>query len=217
MIEIWKPVKGFENYEVSNLGQVKSLNYNRTKEAKILRLCKNKDGYLCVHLHKNGKGYAKKVHRLVTAAFIPNPEGKTEVNHIDGNKTNNRVENLEWATHSENMHHAWETGLCKALKGENHPMHGKQLSEETKKKLSEALKGKYTGKYTGKKNPRARKVICITTGETFNCILEAEEKYNIAHQSISKCCKGKYKSAGKLPTGEKLVWRYAEDLKEKIK
>lgn len=217
MIEIWKPVKGFENYEVSNLGQVKSLNYNRTKEAKILRLCKNKDGYLCVHLHKNGKGYAKKVHRLVTAAFIPNPEGKTEVNHIDGNKTNNRVENLEWATHSENMHHAWETGLCEPLTGENHPMHGKQLSEETKKKLSEALKGKYTGKYTGKKNPRARKVICITTGETFNCILEAEEKYNIAHQSISKCCKGKYKSAGKLPTGEKLVWRYAEDLKEKIK
>ena len=241
MIEIWKPVKGFENYEVSNLGQVKSLNYNRTKEAKILRLCKNKDGYLTVTLYKNGKGYAKKVHRLVTAAFIPNPEGKTEVNHIDGNKTNNRVENLEWATHSENMHHAWETGLCepltgenhpmygkhhteetrkklsKALTGENHPMYGKQLSEEHKKKLSESHKGKYTGKYTGKKNPRARKVICITTGETFNCILEAEEKYNIVHQSISKCCKGKYKSAGKLPTGEKLVWRYAEDLKEKIK
>lgn len=208
MIE-WRPIKGFEGlYEVSNLGQVKSLNYNRTKEAKILRLCKNKDGYLCVHLHKNGKGYAKKVHRLVTAAFIPNPEGKTEVNHIDGNKTNNRVENLEWATHSENMHHAWETGLCEPLTGENHPMYGKHHTEEHKRKLS-----KNHAYFKGENHPRARKVICITTGEIFNYIKEAGEKYNVHSTDISKCCKGKYKSAGKHPTtGEKLVWQYTETI-----
>ena len=169
MIEIWKPVKEFEGlYEVSNLGQVRSLNYKRTKGTKILKLVIDKDGYLRVNLYKNGKQYNKKVHRLVTAAFIPNPEGKTEVNHIDGNKTNNRVENLEWVTHSENIQHAWESGLCEPLTGENHPFYGKHHTEETKNKISEALKGKL-------------------------------------------------KSAGKLPTGEKLVWRYAEDLKEKIK
>lgn len=206
MIE-WRPVKGYEGlYEVSNLGQVRSF---YSGEAKILKPYVDKDGYLCVHLHKNGKGYAKKVHRLVASAFIPNIGDKPQVNHIDGDKTNNTVDNLEWVTSKENMHHAWETGLCKALKGENHPMYGKQLSEETKKKMSEARKGKYTGKYTGKKNPRARKVICITTGETFNYIREGAKKYNVAHQNISDCCKGKIKSAGKHPTtGEKLVWRY---------
>lgn len=61
----------------------------------------------------------------------------------------------------------------------------------------------------GNKNPSAKKIICVTTGEAFNCIKEASEKYNITHQNISKCCKGKRKSAGKHPiTGEKLVWKY---------
>ena len=187
MIE-WRPVKGFEGlYEVSNLGQVKSLNYNRTKGTKILKLGMGTNGYLRVNLYKNGKGYAKKVHRLVASAFIPNIDNKPQVNHIDGDKTNNRASNLEWVTGKENINHAYNTGLH-------------VITEETKRKISEAHKGE--------KNPRARKVICITTGETFNYIVEAEEKYNIGIGNISKCCKGKLKSAGKLPTGERLVWRY---------
>ncbi len=241
MIE-WRPVKGFEGlYEVSNLGQVKSLNYNRTGETKILRLSKDRYGYLQVSLRKNSKVYTKLVHRLVASAFIPNPEGKTQVNHIDGDKTNNKVDNLEWCTAKENIQHAWNTGLkneetkrkiSEAHKGkhhteetkrkiseshkgklageknpmydrtgENHPMYGKHHTEETRKKLSKALKGE--------NHPRARKVICITTGEIFNYIREGAKKYNVANQDISQCCKGKIKSAGKHPTtGEKLVWRY---------
>ena len=188
MIE-WRPVKGYEGlYEVSNLGQVRSLNYNHTGEVKILKLSKYKSGYLKVSLHKNGKQYQKTVHRLVAQAFIPNPGDKTEVNHIDGEKQNNTVDNLEWVTASENTKHAWKTGLSK-------------MTEDRKKKVSEANKGS--------KHPQAKRVICITTGEIFNYIREGAKKYNVANQDISKCCKGKIKSAGKHPaTGEKLVWRY---------
>ena len=202
MIE-WKPIEGYEGlYEVSNLGNIKSLNYNKTGEKRILKPCKTRIGYLQVHLYKNSKIYTKLVHRLVAETFIPNPENKPQVNHIDGNKQNNAISNLEWCTPKENQQHAWNTELHKPLKGEKNPMYGKHHTEETRKKLSKANKGE--------KHPQAKKVICITTGETFNCILEAEEKYNVNQSSISKCCKGKLKSAGKLPTGEKLVWRYAE-------
>ena len=234
MIEIWKPVKGFENYEVSNLGQVRNLNYHREKKIKILKLRMNKGGYLLVGLCKNSKKHTKLVHRLVAEAFIPNIDNKPEVNHLDGDKTNNKVENLEWSTRSENMKHAHNTGLIKPLTGENHPMYGiritgenhpmygKHLSDETKRKISETLKGKHTGKKhpmygkhhtqkTKKKLSEVNKktVVCVTTGEIFNSIKEAQEKYNTTH--ISKCCKGKAKSAGKNPvTGERLKWEYVE-------
>lgn len=189
MQEIWKPIKDFEGlYEVSNLGQVRSF-YNR--EAKILKPGKDKRGYLKVGLHKNGKRHTKLVHRLVASTFIPNPQNKSQVNHIDGNKQNNAVENLEWCTAKENSQHAWNTGLSR-------------MTKEQKKKISRSLKGE--------KHPQARKVICITTGEIFNCMTEPSEKYNLIKSHISSCCKGKRKSAGKHPvTGEKLVWRYWEE------
>ena len=83
-------------------------------------------------------------------------------------------------------------------------MKGKVLTEEHKNKMSESTKGS--------KNPRARKVQCITTKEIFNCIKEAEDFYDIAGTDITKCCRGKRKSAGKHPvTGEKLKWRYIDD------
>ena len=190
-MEIWRKIEGYEGlYEVSNLGQVRSF---YSGEAKVLKPSIDKDGYLKVNLYKNKKLYRKLIHRLVATAFIPNLDNKPQVNHIDGNKQNNAVSNLEWCTRIENIQHSWETGL---------------RNEETKKKMSEANKGKLAGE----KNPKSRKVICITTGETFNCIREAEEKYNIAHQNISKCCKGKYKSAGKHPvTNEKLIWEYVAE------
>ena len=193
-MEIWRKIEGYENYEVSNMGQVRSLNYRRTGEVKILKLGKDKDGYLRVNVSKNGKKYVKVVHRLVANAFIPNTEEKPQVNHIDGNKTNNRVENLEWCTNLENQQHAWETGL--------HVM-----TEEHKRKLS-----KNHAYFKGENHPNSKKVICVTTGETFNYIIEAEKKYNVAHPSISACCKGKRKSAGKHPvTNEKLIWEYVAE------
>lgn len=195
MQEIWKPIKDFEGlYEVSNMGNVRSLNYRCTGEIKILKLCKDKDGYMVVNLYKNKKLYRKSVHRLVAATFIPNIDNKPQVNHIDGDKTNNRVSNLEWCTNSENQHHAWATGL-------------KKITEEHKRKIGEANKGKYKGE----NNPQSRQVRCITTDETFNCMIEGATKYNVDPSHISKCCKGKAKSAGKNPvTGEKLKWEYVE-------
>lgn len=235
MQEYWKPIEGFENYEVSNIGNIKSLNYNKTGEKRILKPCKTRIGYLKVGLLKNGKKYTKLVHRLVAQAFIPNPENKPQVNHIDGNKQNNAISNLEWCTPKENQQHAWNTELHKPLKGENAPMYGKHHTEKAKNKISEALKGKYIGEknpmygkhiteehkkklskiFKGSKHPQAKKIRCITTNEIFGSTTEASEKYNVARPNITKCCRGDRKSAGKHPdTGEKLIWEY---LKEKIK
>lgn len=106
MQEIWKDIKGWEGlYQVSNLGRVKSLNYNKEKTSKVLRTKKAR-GYDRVCLCR--KGYHKyiSVHRVVAMMFVPNPDNKPEVNHIDGNKSNNTVNNLEWVTSRENTRHS---------------------------------------------------------------------------------------------------------------
>ena len=107
-IEIWKDIKDYEGlYQVSNWGRVKSLgngNSNNSKE-RILKLYIERCGYLNVFLSKNGKRKMCSVHRLVAETFLENPENLPEVNHIDEDKTNNRVENLEWKTHRDNLNH----------------------------------------------------------------------------------------------------------------
>lgn len=101
MEEIWKDIEGFEGlYQVSNLGRVKSFYTNR-----ILKCSTHPQGYLTVTLCKDSTKYTKKIHRLVAQAFIPNPDNKPEVNHIDENKTNNNLSNLEWSTRKENVNH----------------------------------------------------------------------------------------------------------------
>lgn len=103
-MEQWKTIDEYPNYQVSNMGNVKSLNYNHTGKEKILKQCKNSRGYLNVTLvNKDGKkNYL--VHRLVAIAFIPNskPKLKKQIDHINTDKTDNRVENLRWATAMEN-------------------------------------------------------------------------------------------------------------------
>ena len=115
----WRPIKGYEGlYEVSNTGEIKSLpkvrkngsGYYIQKE-KLLRQSNTTTGYKKVELVKDGKRKSLKVHRLVAQAFIPNPQNKPQVNHLDGNKINNNVSNLEWATISENVQHGYDTGL----------------------------------------------------------------------------------------------------------
>ena len=103
MEEIWKDISGYEGlYQISNLGNVKSLNYSRTGKERILKPGTDKDGYLLVTLYKNRNKRPFKIHRLVAKAFIPNPDNKSDVNHKDENKTNNCVDNLEWMTRMEN-------------------------------------------------------------------------------------------------------------------
>ena len=101
--EIWRPIDGFEGlYEVSNLGRVKSLWFCREK---ILKPKKRRNGYLQVGLRRNGKRKTFLIHRLVGEAFIPNPEGFEQVNHIDENKSNNCVSNIEWCSAKYNTNY----------------------------------------------------------------------------------------------------------------
>lgn len=118
--ESWKDIKKYEGlYQISNLGRVKSLERfangkggrKRLVKERILKTKVHGHGYEAVAISKDGKKTTFSVHRLVAIAFIPNPEFKETVNHIDGVKTNNVLANLEWATHKENSRHAVSTGL----------------------------------------------------------------------------------------------------------
>lgn len=106
MTEIWTPIKGYEGlYEVSTHGRVRSLDYLHTGQTKVLSLCKDRGGYLFVNLHKKGKRKSYLVHRLVAEAFLTNWFDDIEVNHIDEDKTNNHIDNLEWCDHKYNCNH----------------------------------------------------------------------------------------------------------------
>lgn len=117
-VEEWRDIEDFEGcYQVSNMGRIKSLERvvmrkdgkPLTVRERILKANKNEDGYLLVSLHGNGKKRAASIHRFVAETFIPNPDNKPQVNHLDENKTNNCVSNLEWVTNLENVNH----GTCK--------------------------------------------------------------------------------------------------------
>lgn len=115
MEEIWENIKGYEAlYAVSNFGRVKTWTKITPRNIKILEGIKSQEiqgiGYRHVHLCKNGKRENFLTHRLVAVHFIPNPENKPEVNHIDSDPSNNHVDNLEWVTASENMKHHYKSG-----------------------------------------------------------------------------------------------------------
>ena len=169
MIEI----KDFPDYYITKKGCVYSKKYhpiqNKEKRIKKLNITISKNGSYIVVLHKEGKIFAKSVHRLVAKAFIPNPENKPEVNHINGIKTDNRVENLEWATRSENEIHAYRI-----------------LGNKS------SMKGRF-----GKDNPKSKIVQQIKDGKIiaeFYGVRESERATGIRH--IDSVCRKERKSAG---------------------
>lgn len=140
MNEIWKSLEGIVyngvSYEVSNLGEVRSIDRyvngkngcKRFLKGKIIKPKTNNKGYYCVNLSSGSKIKTHNIHRLVALAFIPNIEGKDTVNHKNGDKADNSVSNLEWSTNKENQIHAWNNGLKESLKGEDR--HNSKLTEE---------------------------------------------------------------------------------------
>ncbi len=118
MKEVWKDVVEYEgHYQVSNLGNVKSIKFNRNN---LMKFGLDKNGYYRIGLRLNNTRKFYFVHRLVAQAFIPNYDNLPQTNHINGIKTDNSIENLEWCTVSHNIKHAFNTGLNISSKGEKH-------------------------------------------------------------------------------------------------
>ena len=186
MEEIWKEIKGYPNYMVSNFGRVKSLNYNHTSKEKMLKVSMNGNGYLRVLLCNNGKRKHMTVHRIVAETFIPNPDNKPCIDHINTIKDDNRMENLIWCTTKENCNNLLTLNKkSESRKGEKHHFYGKQLSEGHRKKISEKLS-------------KTIKQIDIATNEIiaiFPSIQEIKRKLGYAPSLICSCCNGKCKQA----------------------
>ena len=164
MDKIWKDIDGFEGlYQISNYGEVKSLNRveksgngYRLRKERILKQHMSNSRHLSVVLCKNGKTYPRIVHRLVANAFIPNPEGKPVVDHIDTDPQNNRVDNLRWVTTQENcLNPITRMNNSKSKMG--HPYHGRLLTEEERNKISKALAGRTLSESHKKKLSDAHK------------------------------------------------------------
>ena len=178
MDEIWRDVVGYEGvYQVSNFGNVRSLDKNRAYKnttrhikGKILKSC-NCLGYKILTLSKDNIKTNYRVHRIVAEHFINNPDNKPYVNHIDGNKKNNHFSNLEWCTRSENSLHAYKIGLQNPTKY-------------------------WLGK-CGANHHASIKVKCVEDNLLFDSINEASIYYNTQRCSISLVCKGKLKTTAK--------------------
>jgi len=178
MKEIWKDIPNYEGYyQASNLGRIKSLEriiIRRDKKSylqkeTILKQAKNKKKYYQVGLSKNFKHKTISVHRLVAQAFIPNPDNLPQVNHIDGHKENNCVDNLEWCDNLYNMQHSYKLGL------RNNVL--KSLIENNK---TEVLQYDLEGNFIKK----------------WNSMVDIENSLHICNQNVSKVCKGTRKKAG---------------------
>ena len=192
MNNIWADIKNYESiYQINKNGEIKSLarefidktNRKQVIKEKILKPCKNTPGYLYVPLSKNGKVKNHNIHRLLAEHFISNPKNKPHINHIDGNKLNNSLDNLEWCTHKENAEHASKLKLYKP---------------------SYSMKNKF-----GKDNPHSIKILQFDKEGTFIASFyganEAKRVTGIDNSEILKVCKLKRKTAGGF------IWKFANE------
>lgn len=147
MKEVWKSIEGYEGlYEVSNLGRVKSLQ-GKKGDNYILSPISNVDGYCVVGLRKKGIYKQFRIHRIVAKHFIPNPENKSTVNHIDGNKQNNCVSNLEWCTMRENIKHAYANRLIECEKISKSKIDPKNINKNNTSGRKGVCFDKHSGKW----------------------------------------------------------------------
>lgn len=158
-----KEIKDFPGYFVSDEGDIYSTNYRNTKKQIKLKQTKIPKGYMYVGLCKNNHCVLKRVHRLVAETFIPNPENKPQVNHKNGIKTDNRVENLEWATPSENMLHRYSVlkqhGVGYGKTGKNNKLSKVVLQIKNGKIIAEFYGTKEASRITNIPQPNICKTI----------------------------------------------------------
>lgn len=179
--EIWKDIPEHPKYQISSLGRIKSITriipcfqYKRVKTEKILKPYLSNTGYKVISLD-NKRFY---IHRLVAQAFLPNPENKPEIDHIDTNRTNNSISNLRWVTRSENNRNP--------ISLEKYKIGRTGIKDTAETKLKKSLSAfKYAVK-------------CVETGKTYTSCKEAYRKTGINPFSISRVCRGIRRTAGKL-------------------
>lgn len=173
MEEIWKDIPNYEGfYKASNLGKIKNIKTN-----KILKPYQDKNRkYMNSHLSKNGIAKVIRTHKLIAQTFISNPNNYFVINHIDGNKENNRVDNLEWCTQKHNVKEAWRLGLSKPS----------EKQKEAAKKFCQTTKTKKVAQYNKK-----MELIKVWTSQK-----EASIKTNISKTAINNNIMGLSKSAG---------------------
>lgn len=174
LFEEWKTISGYENYQVSNFGKVKSLGNDKAKKEKILKSSTTKKGYQIVGLFKDKKRKLLYVHRLVANAFIPNPNNLPQVNHKDENPSNNHISNIEWCDCKYNINYgSW----IEKHSGNNNPMLGK----------------------LGKEHIRSKQVIQLTLDgdviRNWDCMMDVQRELGYNYRNICNCCKGRQKSA----------------------
>lgn len=175
-METWKDIKGYEGmYRISNQGRVFAAARYRNDRGftspRIMKQSKNKGGYHYVILSKNDNQKLSYVHRLVATAFIPNPQNKSEVNHIDGNPSNNHVSNLEWCTRKENVEHSWNV------------LH----HNDVKSVHQYSLGGEYIASYRNAKI--ASETIGIATSEIYSCCnnkKKSADSYMWSYHKVNK-------------------------------
>ena len=171
----WKDIVGYENeYQINQFGEIRTLKDSpKLKKYDVLKpQISKRNGYVYQMLYKNGKEKLLRVHRLVAMAFLPNPNNLPQVNHKDGNKQNNSVDNLEWCEQSDNMKHAYKNGL--------------QIPSENQRRA-----------IINTNKLKQKKVCQIKDGEvinTFSGISEASRQTKISISCISRCCNLKRKS-----------------------